>query len=552
MAGWPEPKARARLLGIPQQQQGGSEADDRSAGYPLRRFAEFGILPSYEFPTEPASLRLLGDPNEEDPVNVSRRFGIGQFQPDAQVYARTKRWRVIGLDTASPWNPRSDGPSWYYEICRKCGLRFKADHPRCPRCSDETPAPNLPAFEFGGFLEGPVLDEEERFIMRNLVRSYPQWDGEVVGRWELGGGWSLRLSRGEEIQWFNEGLPPIARDFKDGVPRVPLLHNEAKGYLICAACGRMLAMPEPDQTPARGRRGPRVGATNTDPFGHKDNCPHAGVHPRPLGIATASQSEVLRLIAPIPPSASENDIKSPGLSLGYSLRIGMRHLYMLDGSEIEFELEGPWPSGEGKAQVGELALSFIDPSLGGTGYLKRIAEDFHLVAKKAMEHLQHAGCETACYRCLKSYANQRFHEYLSWPLAVPSLENLAQSRPKERPLEIGDIDDPRPWLEAYRAGVGSPLELKFLRLFEEIGFHPDKQVPISVNDGNSPISIADFAVPDKKLAIYIDSAKFHVGENLRRDRYIREKLRNGQPPWHVLELKAQDLNRISEIIKPFI
>ena len=97
-------------------------------------FAEFGILPGYEFPTEPAALRLLGDPREEDPVSVNRQFGIGQFQPDAQVYARTKCWKVIGLDTASPWNPRSDGPSWTYRVCRGCSLRYRADHPRCPRC----------------------------------------------------------------------------------------------------------------------------------------------------------------------------------------------------------------------------------------------------------------------------------------------------------------------------------------------------------------------------------------------------------------------------------
>ena len=81
-----------RLLGIQSdRRQGGTEADDRSAGYPLRRFAEFGILPGYEFPSEPAALRLLGDEHEEDPVSVTRRFGIGQFQPNAPVYARSKR-----------------------------------------------------------------------------------------------------------------------------------------------------------------------------------------------------------------------------------------------------------------------------------------------------------------------------------------------------------------------------------------------------------------------------------------------------------------------------
>ncbi|GAA6620279.1 DEAD/DEAH box helicase [Scytonema sp. NUACC26] len=56
-----------------------------------------------------------------------------------------------------------------------------------------------------------------------------------------------------------------------------------------------------------------------------------------------------------------------------------------------------------------------------------------------------------------------------------ALEQLAQTPPTPRPLETGDLDDPLPWLEAYDAGVGSPLELKFLQLFEKHGFHPQKQ-----------------------------------------------------------------------------
>jgi hypothetical protein len=45
----------------------------------MRRFAEFGILPGYEFPNEPCTLRLRNDPHEEDPIAVERRFGIAQY-----------------------------------------------------------------------------------------------------------------------------------------------------------------------------------------------------------------------------------------------------------------------------------------------------------------------------------------------------------------------------------------------------------------------------------------------------------------------------------------
>jgi hypothetical protein len=96
--------------------------------------------------------------------------------------------------------------------------------------------------------------------------------------------------------------------------------------------------------------------------------------------------------------------------------------------------------------------------------------------------------------------------------------------------------------------VGSPLELKFLRLFEAHGFHPEKQVPVSPTQGGAPISVADFAVPARRVAIYVDGVAFHTGTNLRRDRYIRNRLREGSSPWKVMELRAGDLARGAELV----
>ena len=530
-----------RLLGIPTtQQRGGAEADDRSAGYPLRRFAEFGILPGYEFPSEPAALRLLGDPHEEDPISVTRRFGIGQFQPEAHVYARSKRWKVIGLDMASPWNPRSEGPTWSYCLCPTCGLLFNADEPKCPRCGYSESRKPLPSCELAGFVawpdETPILDEEERYAERNLVQTYPQWDGDVVGRWTLANGWALRLAHNEEVRWVNEGKPPTAKDLPEAI-----LHQKARGYLVCTACGRMLTGPLADKTPRGGRRNPKKG--KQDEVGHSEGCPRRGSVPHALAISTAGKVEVLRLLVPVPEADKPDQWKSWGLSLGYSLLAGMQHFFMLDANELDFELEGPWKTDNAAGRYSKLSLAFIDPSLGGTGYLRRIAEHFDAVARQAIEHLDHPVCQNACYRCLKSYQNQRYHEHLAWPQVMPALEELIQAAPSPRPLETGDIDGPRAWLEAYAAGVGSPLELKFLRLFEQHGFNPQKQVPVAPNAGDPPITVADFAVPERRLAIYIDGAAFHAGANLRRDRYIRDRLRRGNPPWRVEELRAADLAR---------
>lgn len=533
----------ARLLGIRTERRrgGGDQADDRSAGYPLRRFAEAGLLPGYEFPVEPAALRLLGDPFEEQAISVARQFGITQFQPDAPVYARNKRWRVCGLDMASPWNPRADAPGFLYRECRNCRLRYDAQRPRCPRCLDDHINQPHPAYAFGGFLarreERPVLSEEDRVAGRNNILLYPQRDGDIVGRWALECGWALTLSRNERVLWLNEGPPPSSKDIEKGVP---LLHAEARGYRVCSSCGSMLTVP-PDSKQAKGRKRPRK--EKNDPYGHRPDCPKLGEPPLPVAIYTEGVTEILRLIIPVPSNLNPVDYKNWGLSLGFALRIGMRHFYMLDGSEIEFELEGPWEVKLDGQSLQYVALSFIDPSVGGTGYLAKTGSDFDGIARRAIEHLRHDGCESACYRCLKTYANQRFHDNLHWPLAHPALEALAEEKPSVQPLETGDTHDPRPWLEAYAAGVGSPLELRFLRLFEQHSFQPVKQAPISVSDGAPAISIADFAVPERRLAIYIDGASIHLGHVARRDALIRNRLQNATPPWSVIVLRARDLQQ---------
>jgi hypothetical protein len=160
---------KRRILGIRDERDTWSEADDRTSDHPMRRFAEFGILPGYEFPSEPCSLRLWGDTHEEDPITVARRFGISQYQPEARAHARGHRWRVVGLDLSSPWNPKSQAPDWLYVRCKVCDLRHDADRPTCPRCgSDETAGQALPGHEYGGFLalrdDTPVLQHSRTKI----------------------------------------------------------------------------------------------------------------------------------------------------------------------------------------------------------------------------------------------------------------------------------------------------------------------------------------------------------------------------------------------------
>jgi len=543
-----------KLLGIRDERYDrGGDADDRSGGHPMRRFAEFGILPGYEFPSEPATLRLWRDDNEDEPVTVTRRFGIAQYQPNALVHARGHRWRVKGLDMASPWNPRSPEPDWLYVLCKGCGLRYEAQTSRCPRCgSDEMIGGELPGHEYGGFVamreDTPVLQEEDRFPIASLVKCFPQRNGKVIGRFRLATGWCAALAQGESVRWLNEWKPPTGVDLRFNRP---FLHEEGRGFYLCPSCGQTLEVPDEGGTDGKGDKGKGKGkgrrkarkAKGADIYGHAPTCELKGQKPVPLAITTMTPATTLRIEVVVPKELDEQAYEQWGWSLGYALRTGARWLYMLDGAEIEFLLEPIWEAEHRGKRLRKGALTFIDAAVGGSGFLERAAAEFHLVAARAIDHLVHPNCESACYRCLKTYTNQRHHEFLSWPRILPDLEQLTTARPDPLPHKRGDADDPTPWLQAYDAGVGSPLELKFLKLFEKYGLEVEKQVPVAVAPGEKVISQADFQVSGTNVLIYVDGAAFHHGKNLRRDRIIRQRLRDADQGWQIVELRAKDLKR---------
>lgn len=63
----------------------------------------------------------------------------------------------------------------------------------------------------------------------------------------------------------------------------------------------------------------------------------------------------------------------------------------------------------------------------------------------------------------------------------------------------------------------------------------------NLTTGCRPINIANRTVTERRLAICIDGASVHVGQNLRRDGNIRGRLRSTEPLGKVVELRATDL-----------
>src|SRR5262249_416392 len=174
--------------------------------------------------------------------------------------------------------------------------------------------------------------------------------------------------------------------------------------------------------------------------------------------------------------------------------------------------------------------------------LGRFARRRPEVAAAALQHLDHDDCDTACYRCLKSYDNQRHHARLSWPLVTSTLEGLREDPPEAIAPSAQDLNDPGPWREALEAGVGSPLEMRCWTPTQADGLSPVKQPPINDPETRRLLPIADFAFPDDRVAVYVDGASIHVGTVLRRDRRIEQRLRSMEPPWTVIRLGRRQID----------
>jgi len=170
---------------------------------------------------------------------------------------------------------------------------------------------------------------------------------------------------------------------------------------------------------------------------------------------------------------------------------------------------------DGPSREEPLDILLIDPVLGGSGLLQRLAENLPAVSRAALEHLDGHDCPNSCYRCLRSYRNQRLHRLLDWRLAVPYLRALTG----EKVIQEGPIQGIQPvpgnvgteWDEARAQGCESPQELNLLKAIRTDGSLPEPTKQHEVWDDGRVLTRADFAflTSDKRVLVYVDGLQWH-------------------------------------------
>jgi ATP-dependent helicase YprA (DUF1998 family) len=78
------------------------------------------------------------------------------------------------------------------------------------------------------------------------------------------------------------------------------------------------------------------------------------------------------------------------------------------------------------AADGNVRLVIFDTVPGGAGFARQIAEQMAAVLRAGLAHVQIecCGADTSCYRCLRNYGNQFYHNDLRRGDALAILQQL--------------------------------------------------------------------------------------------------------------------------------
>ena len=503
---------------------------DSKYAYLPRVFAEAGLLPGYSFPADPGSVALGYDPA---PVFGGRLQAQREFAPGQIIYARGGRWQVKGIALHRPGSRGAFDQSMFdFTLCGSCGLANDPKRDFCARCNaqigDDSGAglKTFTAWDAGAFqaweAEVAAESEEERLRSAFDIRPHPQVDTDGT-RYQIGA-WALDLRQQESLWFINHGLKAHG---KVGDEKA-----ESPGFRLCPTCGDYFG--EKEREKAKSAKSKAVAKDSRSRIdAHAKRC--AGT-PRDYSIAHKLRADTLRLYTPEMSKLGDDGV-AWAWSMVYAMIQGAMRLFDIDENDIEGHVLTKTVTEEGRQPYEKvLDILWIDRIIGGSGTLQRLAAHFPKVATAALKHLDDHDCPNSCYRCLRSYRNQRRHSLLDWRLVVPFLRALSGETVSEPVLikgvaAVSSLTEGPDWEEAKAEGCESPQELRLLKAIRADGGLPEPDKQHEVYEGNRLLTRADFAYLDcePKLLIYVDGFQWHSNVKQRtHDNRITNKLQTMQ------------------------
>lgn len=417
--------------------------------------ANRNILPKYGFPVDSVELRTnFGTGKSKGGLlDLSRDLSqaIYEYAPDAEIVAGGNLWVSRGIYRL----PGRDLVEYYYHVCKRCGgFRYgieSADE-KCQYCGEvaQTAVRRLTIPEFG-FVAAP---EPTKPGPRPPRRT---WSGDVHV-----------LAQPPEVRSYTKQLLGGSAIVSAG-PRGQLIAladgPNRMGYWICDWCGYGSQRVKSPQKPPKHNH-------------LLKNVPCAGPQ-RLLDLAHSYETDLLSIDVDI---YGIHPTQSAWLSAMYAIVEAASETLEIAREDIGGSLT---PAGADR-----WSITLFDAVPGGAGHVLQVEQNLERVMRVALRRVSECECgaETSCYGCLRSYQNQRDHDYLSRGAAEQVLRRLVENQGVvDVQITEQAVPDslPADWAPAYRSAVGSERKM-VLALAEagvlrpELGFESAGGIPISI------------------------------------------------------------------------
>ncbi len=387
---------------------------------PLIEFLVRGnILPHYGFPVDTVELEVKNNVDRCD-LRLARdlSLAIAEYAPSSEVIANGKMYtsRYIRRTAVG-----AAAHSFHTSYIAKCS------HDDCGAINfrlTDVPADGVSCASCGRIIEradfSPSIEPRAGFLTEGDGKRVPMGHQQKNYRSEdiyIGNAERRHI---ETIEFQLGGIPIVAESSSND----SLLIRSVESFYVCPVCGYSLCEDEKIEGDLKATKemANKANVIHTKRahrsfFGSHDCSSH---DLQRFGLHHVFNTDVVKLSFGIDTS----DYKTM-LSAMYALLFAATDLLSIERSELKAVLA---PS----ANDGRLSYSivFYDAVPGGAGYARKIIENegdvIEAIFNVAYRNMVNCDCNPSCYKCLRSYENQRAHDSLDRFAAIDFLSHFVE------------------------------------------------------------------------------------------------------------------------------
>ena len=345
------------------------------------------LIPKYGFPVDTVPLvPRKGVSAEVEKVDLDRDLSIAIFEyaPGNTVIAAGVVWESVGLQ--KPFGTKDTEKGFIrisYAVCTDCNEYQEKTYVKddifshCTNCRSTSLKTRNYVKPLWGFVAKGGSERPSESARRN-------------GAWSRG--LHLRDAGTATVVSGSKTPPGVEAELRN-LATIVLINSgpSSAGYHWCTWCD--FAVPSvADRKPGEHER----------PYSGEKKC--SNTFPENVSLGHSFQTDIVEVVIDL--AGSSFVAQDEVLGIAHALLEGAAQGLQIVHDDIDVVLL-PSP---GK----KIRLALVDAVPAGAGYAKLIAQNMDIVFESAFERLDRCECgpETSCYKCLRSYRNQRHHDDL--------------------------------------------------------------------------------------------------------------------------------------------